>query len=389
MRLATAIGLWGWRPVQTEETAQGLLLRIAEIQGHRSIDRTARAAGLNRSRLAHGVRFEIRRLAAEVAQDFERVAADGPLRDERGRLCLRGHPIGDLLNFGQRRLCPACLEGAWQHRFWWDLRPITTCPRHGIELVGACACGHRFGWRDGGLVKCSACGDTEVRHLSRRAANPKVLRADAYLLSRFGVGQAETVPVLDALSVRDAFETLERIGAACEGYSREWRLAETLGLPLSVVQACGFEVLADAKLDQVLTNIYDGFLAQGGRPEEGFTSCYGWLYHWFNHKRGAKFSPLLAQAFLEHGAGRFPIVPKSRLGRLEPAAERKLSLKAAAAKAGTSVFGMKSIGLALGLIRTEKRPGSQISFPVEQVERIARYLKGAMNLEETRRRIGI
>ncbi|NEW97126.1 hypothetical protein [Rhodopseudomonas sp. BR0G17] len=150
-----------------------------------------------------------------------------------------------------------------------------------------------------------------------------------------------------------------------------------------------FEVLADGKFEEVLTKIYDGFIAQGGRPEEGFTSCYGWLYHWFNHKRGVKFSSLLAAAFHVHGAARFPIVPKARLGKLPAAAVRKLSLKAAAAKAGVSVYGMESIGLALGLIRTEKRSGSQISFSVEEVARISRDLKGAMNLDETQRRLGI
>lgn len=389
MRRATAIGLTRWRPIQPEETAQGLLLRVAELQGHKSTDRTERAAGISRSRLAHGFVDQIRTFAAEVNQDFESVAADSPVRDEKGRLCLRGHLMGDLLDFGPRRLCPACLEEAWHHRFWWDVRPITTCPRHGIELVGACACGTKFGWRGGGLVRCSSCGNTDVARLPRKSADAQALRADAYLLSRFGAGAAESVPMLDAIQLRGVFETLERIGAACAGYSYEWQSAESLKEPLAAVQARGFEVLADGKLDDVLTKIYDGFIAQGGKPEEGFTSCYGWLYHWFNHKRGAKFSPLLAQAFLKHGAARFPIVPKARLGRIEPVAERKLSLKAAAKKARTSVFVMKSIGLARGLIRTEKRSGSQISFPAEEVERIARDLNGALSLEETSAHLGL
>ncbi|MCP2216223.1 hypothetical protein [Bradyrhizobium elkanii] len=213
---------------------------------------------------------------------------------------------------------------------------------------------------------------------------------DAYLLSRFGAGAAESLPVLDALSVRDVFETLERIGAAATaGYSREWQSAESLGQPLAVVQARGFEILADGAFEGVLTEIYDGFLRSGGRPEEGFTACYGWLYHWFNHKKGARFSPLLAECFHVHGAARFPIVPKARLGKLPAASLRKLSLKAAAARAETNIYAMKSIGLALGLIRTEKRSGSQLSFPVEEVDRIARDLKGALTLDQTAARLGV
>jgi len=386
----SSIGLWGWRPIQPEETAQGLLLRIAEIQGHRSIDRTARAAGISRSKLAHGVAAEIERFADEVCQNFEQIAADSPVRDKQGRLCLRGHPVGDLLDFGPRRVCPACLDESWHHRFWWDIGPITTCPRHRIELVGACRCGHRFGWRDGGLIRCSACGNSELRRLPRKQADTKALRADAYLISRFSAEKAESVPILDAMSVRDVFETLERIGAAAlGGYSYAWQSAESLTQPLSAAQARGFEVLADSKLDEVLTLIYDGFIAQGGNPEEGFTACYGWLYHWFNHKRGPQFSPLLAEIFLIHGAARFPIAPKARLGKLPEGARRKLSLKAAATAANTSVFAMKSIGLALGIIRTEKKSGSQISFPIEEVERIARDLKGALSFDETKKRLGV
>lgn len=384
----TAIGLWGIRPIQPEETAQGLLLRIAEVQRHDTTDRTERAAGISRARMARGSVEQLRRFAAEVVQDFDKVAADSPVREAQG-VRLRGHLMGDLIHARLRRLCPACLDESWHHRFWWDIRTITTCPRHGLELVGACACGTPLGWRSGGLVRCLACSQGELSRLPRTPADPKVLRTDAYLLSRMNAGEAEAVPVLDALSFLDTCRTLERIGAACDGYSYEWRSAEALGLPLSVVQAQGFEVLADGKFEEVLTKIYDGFIAQGGRPEEGFTSCYGWLYHWFNHKRGVKFSPLLAAAFHAHGAARFPIVPKARLGKLPAAAVRKLSLKAAAAEAGVSVYGMKSIGLALGLIRTEKRSGSQISFPAAEVARISRDLKGAMNLDETQRRLGI
>jgi len=95
------------------------------------------------------------------------------------------------------------------------------------------------------------------------------MRTDAYLLSRLGAGQSEAVPVLDSLGLTDVFVTLERIGAACAGYSYEWQSAKSLGLPLAVVQARGFAVLADGKLDDVLTRIYDGFIAQGGRPEKG------------------------------------------------------------------------------------------------------------------------
>ncbi|MEY9524057.1 hypothetical protein ABIF70_005198 [Bradyrhizobium japonicum] len=383
------IGLWGWRPIEPEETAQGLLLRVAEIQRHSSSDRTAAAAGISRSRMAHGFVGELERFAVQVDQDFEKIAADSPRRDSDGRLRLRGHAMAEYLHFGLRRLCPACLEEKWHHRFWWDLEPVSTCPRHGIELVGACRCGTSYGWRGGGLVRCSRCGNEHAECLPRKQADPKLLRLDTYILARFGADTADRVPILDSLEMPQVFMMLERIGSACEGYSKTWRSAKSMGLPLGLVQARGFEVLADDRIEELLTRIYNGYLAQGGRPDDGFGRCYGWLYHWFNHKRGAKFSASLAQAILLHGAARFPVVPKVRLGKLPEQAKRKLSLKAAAARAGTSVFAMRNIGLALGLISPNGRSGHHLSFPVERVERIAKDLKGALSLEETMQRLGV
>jgi len=339
--------------------------------------------------MAHGFVDELRRFAAEVDHAFEKIAADSSLRDRSGRLRLRGHAVAEYLHFGLRRLCPACLLEKWHHRFWWDLEPVSTCPRHGLTLLDACRCGTKFGWRGGGLVHCSHCLNDQAEYLPQVPADPKVRRSDAYILARFDAGPAERVPILDPLDMPQVFMMMERIGSACEGYSREWRSAKTLGLPLGMVQARGFEVLAEGKLDEVLTRIYDGYIAQGGKSEAGFTECYGWLYHWFNHKRGARFSPLLAEAFHRHGAQRFPIVPKAQLGQIPDSARRKLSLKEAARRAETSVFAMKNIGLVLGLIRIEKRSGSQLSFPTEEVERIARDLKGALSLEETMKRLGV
>jgi hypothetical protein len=78
-----------------------------------------------------------------------------------------------------------------------------------------------------------------------------------------------------------------------------------------------------------------------------------------------------------------------RLGKLPEQARRRQSLKAAAAKAETSVFAMRNIGLARGLISPEGHQGRHLSFPAEDVDRIAGDLKGAVSQEETQARLGI
>ncbi|MEY9403642.1 hypothetical protein ABIF79_010017 [Bradyrhizobium japonicum] len=382
------IGLWAKLAPEPEETVMGLLLRIAEAQGHGSMDRTLKAAGVWRGAISRGMQPDLDILAQAILQNPRELAADSPQRDARGRLTLRGHFVGEHVEFGRRRLCPSCVEAHPHHRFWWDVECITTCPRHGLNLVDACLCGTKFGWRDGSLLKCARRNDG-VHGLRCGAADAKLLRKDAYLLGRLGAGAAEPVPILDPLSVDDVFDALERIGAAAEGYSREWRSAKSLGQPLGVLQARGFDIIVNDSLDEVLTRIYDGFIAQGGKAEEGFSSCYGWFYHWINDRGYSRLSPLLAQKLLDHGIARFPVSRALRLGRLDRKAVRRLSLKAAAEMAGTNVHAMKSIGVSLGLIRANKHSGRHLSFPVEEVERIARDLKGAMSLKETTALLGI
>jgi hypothetical protein len=276
----TPIGLYDWEAPRPEETAQGLLLRLAEMHGHASSDRTAACVAVSRSRMAHGDAGQIEKLAAAIRQDVTALKADSVLRDTDGRLMLRGHDLTDFINFGVRRLCPGCLAESRHHRFWWDVRSIASCPRHGLRLVDRCNCADdvKLGWRSGGILHCSQCGSWDLR-LPAIPADPMVLRADAYLLSRLAAGKAESVPVLDTLRLKDVFLTLERVGAASlRGYSKEWQSAASLGLPLETVQALGFQVLADGRLEEVLSRIYDGFIASGGRPEQGFSSCYGWFY---------------------------------------------------------------------------------------------------------------
>jgi hypothetical protein len=387
----TPIGLYAWEAPRPEETAQGLLLRLAEMHGHASTDRTAACIAVSRSRMAHGDTGQIEKFATAIRQDPAALKADSALRDADGRLMLRGHDLTDFINFGLRRLCPGCVAESRHQRFWWDIRSIASCPRHGLKLVDRCDCATdvRLGWRSGGILHCSRCGRRDQR-LPSVPADPMVVRTDAYLLSRLGAGKAEPLPVLDALRLKDVFLTLERVGAASQGgYSKEWQSAASLGLPLETVQALGFQILADGGLEGVLTRIYDGFIAAGGRPEQGFSSCYGWFYQWFNHKRGIKFSPILAEAFLHHGAARFPIVPKSGLGTLSGPKRKKLSLKEAASICGASVSAMRNFGSALGVVRTKKLSGSQISFPADLVAKIAADLKNAYSLGDAAKRLGV
>jgi Fe2+ transport system protein FeoA len=231
------------------------------------------------------------------------------------------------------------------------------------------------------VLKCARRNDG-THGLRRVRADPKVVRKDRYLLSRFAAIEAEPIPVLDALTFENAVQVMERVGAACDGYARTYSSPEPRTIDLSVRLARGFEVLADGRLDEVLTGIYDGHLKQGGSAEDGLMDCYGWFHRWFSQIGGARFSPLLARALLEHAAPRLPIPKNAKLGELPESAVRRIALSTAAERAGMSKSTMRRIGMAIGSIRSEKRQGIRHSFAVEDVDRIMRDFKGALSLKE-------
>jgi hypothetical protein len=354
---------------------------------HDSPHWTAHCLGVKQSRLAHGDLVELKRFAEAVGQPLEKFAQWSVQCGEGGKRTLRGNEVTVQLHYITRRLCPACIAESQHHRFWWDLGPITTCPRHQLCLIDTCVCGSELKWRDSSLLHCDQ--GRFFANLPRREADPLIMRTDRYLLSRFGCAEHEDVPILDEMQFVEACHLLERIGAAREGYSKTWRNAKSLGIPLNQVQARGFEILADGRLDEVLTHIYDGYIASGGKPEKGFSSCYGWLFHWFNYRRRWKGYDHLAEAILHHGAARFPIVPRAKLGSLRPDARKKLSMKAAAKEVGLDVLSMRSIGLSLGIINEERTPGRNKSFPADVVDRIARDMGDALSFKETLEILGV
>jgi len=354
---------------------------------HDSPDWTAHCLGINQSRLAHGEPAELERFAGAVGQSLEQFAQWSVRCAEDGKRTLRGNEVTIQLHYLTRRLCPACIAESQHHRFWWDLRPITTCPRHQLCLIDTCVCGSKLKWRDPSLLHCDQ--GRFFANLPRLEADPMIMRADRYLLARFGCAETEPVAILDEMNFVETCNILERIGAADVGFSRKWRTARSLGVPVAKLQARGFEILADNRLDELLTRTYDEFIANGGRPEQGFSACYGWLFHWFNYRRRWKGYDRLAEAMLRHGAARFPIVPRAKLGTLLPEEHRKLSLKQAAARIGVSTAGMRSIGLALDIIKDERTSGHAKSFPSDLVDRLARDMTDALSLEEAMDRLGI
>lgn len=235
MDKTTPIGIPAWRPLQPEETAHGLLLRLTELIGYRSPDWTARCMGIRRSDLARGRVDALRVFANTIMAEIPQLTCDSPIPNGKGKMSVRGIPVTKFMySIDSRRACPKCLADSAHHRFWWDMLPITTCPRHQLKLVDRCSCDDDavLGWRIAGLKSCPCCRKPLAQTLPKISADPSVVRVDTYLLSRFGAGMAEPLPVLDAMSVLDALDTMERVGAAAiSGYQKLWQDSDTVDTP--------------------------------------------------------------------------------------------------------------------------------------------------------------
>jgi hypothetical protein len=391
-------GLPKFRDPEPEESVAGLLLHLTERNGYPSSDIILSVLDVRRADLIVAKPDDLARLGAAIHCDPDKLARDSirvvKTSFENGRttrdLSLRGVRVSNRLHsIFARRVCPVCVAEDYRHRFWWELTPIGTCPRHGCELVGNCGCGKKLSWRDAGIYRCTECGNTHVSALPHRPAAESHMAKDAYLLSRFAAAEAPRVPVLDSLPVYEAVATMERVGAAAKGFHKDWQNAKKLGIDERILQETGFAILLNGGLGEVLDRLWHEYKAKGVGKHDGFTTAYGWFYHWFNCKGGRNYSPILADAFLAHGAERFSLNSNIRLGDLPADRKRMLSLKEAADYCENSVFAMRNIGLALGLTRGEKRSGAQHSFSAEDVERIARDLKGACTLQEMSRELGV
>lgn len=151
------MGVPRWRWPLAEEPAHGLLLHLAELNGYTSMKVVAACFGLHHGKLKIGDRQSLSNVASLIRCPLE-TFVDSPIelvgddRFERRRhnakahytagATIRGVAISaDNLSRTERRACPACLQESRHHRFWWDLRAVTTCPRHRLKLANGCACG--------------------------------------------------------------------------------------------------------------------------------------------------------------------------------------------------------------------------------------------------------
>ncbi|MDA9519830.1 hypothetical protein XI06_05525 [Bradyrhizobium sp. CCBAU 11434] len=397
-------GVPRWRRPETEEPAHGLFLHLVELNGYSSVDLVAECLGVAVPSLRSGKRSALTAFAQAIRCPIDLLALNSPVelpREQRTErkynsgsvsMTMRGVAIGTLeLNRKHRRVCPACLSEARHHRFWWDLDAITTCPRHKLRLLDRCGCGNedRLTWKDTRIFYCARCS----RDLPAQSetADPGVLSAEMQLLKRFGVIEAPPCAGLDGLSYCDAVDMMQRVGAAkLGGFSTKWQSAASLALDPALVRARGYEIIASGEFTSLFDELLAGFKRAKPDIEPGFTTAYGWFYHWFNLRGGRRFSEFLSDALIAHARANFHIIGSVATGLTDDGGlPATYTLEQAARVCGISKTSMRKFGVQMGKIRKEARSGRVLVFEGDALRLLAKDLREGMDKNGVMEQLGV
>lgn len=375
-----------WRHPFPDESARGLMLHLAERNRYPSAEFVAKCLGLNLIKLGRGDASELERLARAIHCDQSRLIPRASLNlpDKtkwgNGPIVIKGEIIGArmLRLHTNRRVCPDCLIESRHHRFWWDLQPVTTCPRHQRSLVDRCSCGQNatLTWADEGVFCCRRCGSEDPRNLLSMIADASVIRADAYLLGRLGVADRVCVPELDGANFTTTVDIMTRVGAAdVGGYLERWQSSKTLGVPDDLMRARGFSILADNKFSDLLDRLYEGYRHSKSKYQPSLGAAYGWLYRWMNLT--GKPCKALREMMIEHAADIFLVDKRARTGKWRHSKLRTVSLREAIETYGLPRGRALQLAIGLGMAEVSSGKGRWRPFTKEDIERLRELLPNA------------
>ncbi|WP_046869226.1 TniQ family protein [Microvirga massiliensis] len=365
----TPLPLW-FSPLP-DEPAHGILLRLAERNGLLASTRVSMLTGLKVAHLRIGKGAD--RLAAILRCDPAAFMESTPVPAGNGHVMLRGERLSVLrdLTRAARRICPRCISESAHHRFWCDLEFVTTCPTHGTGLVDSCSCGRKLSWSDVRIARCRHCEDGDVTGLPAPPADKDVVETDRWVLGRLGVGTPASVPILDAMTLTGALDTIGRVGALdLGGYRERWAEPSDFDVPVERVRARGFVILRDGDLDALLDRVHAEFSASGSVKPAAIGTAYGWFYHWFNFRKGEAFSRGIAEILLANGMRKFQ-VQRGTFPGIERADARTTTLRDAARKVRARPDTVRMLLEAESKVLAEGRKGSPVAVDSEDVRRLA------------------
>ena len=374
-----------------DEPGHGVLARLGARNGYKSARRFAASLGFDfRKSLAGSYVADLAFMAGLAQDPVKHCSAVMVTPGRRVRLYGQEIPLREW-STRDRRYCPMChaldhvearrlhLQPEWyvSHRAVWDIRIISACPVHGVELTGSCHnCNKDLDWETTNTVRCAHC----LALLSSAPTVPVFDAVGTYVACRLN-GQTGSNEVLDALPLWDAVRLCERLGQIDQ-------IGAVATLPrqnrdqLQSARAAGFQMIAS--LEQSVFASFDAIVRQKGHTK-GLLSTYGWIYGEWLARDEPPHAPVRKLLF-QHAARNGVVSDEEpRLGN-NPT--DSFSMTQAARALGMSYKRARRITAEAGLVPLGSRHGVAFTLNPSAVKRLGRDADAATTIRETANMLG-
>lgn len=361
---------------QFGEPAYSLLVRTLEHNGSRRIGKTIdRVIGAREKAASQWDPVEVARVckADPVAVVHATPAVGSKTATVMGQTLSAEH-----MGIRTRRWCPKCLAEGPYHRVWWDILPVTSCPKHGIKLSAACGCeGRSLRWRSGPLRHCPV--GHALEEVVCAEADPDILAFDAYVVARLLGGAEGGRDEFDDVGLGELLTVSERLGkASFDEASSIHVVRKSHGV--GRLHAEGFRILRGlpAAFDDLLSRI---------RPNEAwrndpsqFRRVYGGLQLFVRRLPDHSIGAALRAAFAEHANRNLVVRAGTLLDGRTPYVTGGVTLSAATDALGIRYERLLDLLDQLGIPRDERGTALEISWA--DFEALREKLEGWANLTQ-------
>lgn len=379
-------------PLQVEhyphEPAHALLQRTAEHNGVLRFSTVYKGLGVDHGRSVHNIDPEIIALKCRsdvAAVKFTTARMSGAQFTLLNQTFSMEHWAGY-----NRKWCPECLIEAPYHRAWWDLSIITTCTRHGVELVSTCACAKPLKVGLHPVLSCQSEHDLTATVAPTVSAEDQA--AELWIMDRLLNG-SPSVGVLEDVSVANAVTAMEWLGKLSSARTMTIFEARKAVGQRALINS-GFAILQDfpSAYDRLLDRLLEGGKSVDGKESDywGIERAYGEIVPLLLKRKWRdpddKLTERLRNRLVEHASENIllktgTVVSGSRI--------LGLPLKDVAAKCGMSFEVFSRLAGKLGLISADRKRGRPYRIAPEYADQIVARLTSLVTMDDLVTQLGV
>ena len=373
-------------PFDPSETPMSFATRLASLHLGWRVVPFLRDLGIRPEALAGGEIEAVEQLAAIADVESAALQWNSASRIAKRRFNLRGHELtAEFFASPETAFCPACLiEDDKVHsepatvrrgRLEWALRPVYTCPIHGLALQ------HRSKQRWDDQFRELACiiperGDALDRLLAeteQRAASS----LQNYVLGR--LDGASGPEWLDGQTIEQTVRATEMLGMRIQ-YGASKKPSEMTRDEWDAAGRAGYEVTSEGEpaIRDALSQMQAEYSAATGKP--GCRKIFGPFYEWLASNKNSKDAGDITRILREHIIDTMDFAGgRTVLGfQLE---DRKLhSVRSLALEADLDARTLRNVLAAQGVIPVERSDAGQHTFDAEKGRAVAASIQRLIHM---------